>query len=587
MKKRRLLPYRQAIPAILALQIIAYVVLQLWMLGLSVLSRLLMKSGGRVAVTSGDLKFLFTSWQGIVLIVLAVLTLMIYISIDINATIILTGRLLNGEKPNVFGCIKEGVLSLKKMFGPRGLLVVLYLSLLSPIIGFGVSISLTSNFYIPKFITSVIYNNPVYLIGVIVVVLALLIVGVFFSFILHGALLDKMTLKESAKTSIGLFRKNWKNYLFEVIRYVLIYTIAASVIVILLGYLPANIISFVSMPQSVQIWLVAFFLMMGSGLLMLFVQLFTPMCLLKLSCLYYKYQSGGEWAYQPRPKRKSPLVIVFAVVFAAITVLLAFVFSSYYDVFFPSETSTVYIAHRAGGSDAPENTVAGIEKAYDLGAEGCEIDIQRTSDGYYVVNHDTTFARVAGVDKKPSEMTLEEVKELKVDGEPVPTLEDMLEASRDKVTLFVELKGETADEQMADDAIRIIKEMNMADQTVLISLKYDLINYIESNYPEMQTGYLAFASFGDTASLNCDYIALEEESVSTSLTDEIHNNGKKLLVWTINDEEDLNYFLFCGADGIITDSVSQAKQIKESMKDRSPVERVFNYLVDQLTNARK
>ena len=546
-----------------------------------------MKSGGRVAVTSGDLKFLFTSWQGIVLIVLAVLTLMIYISIDINATIILTGRLLNGEKPNVFGCIKEGVLSLKKMFGPRGLLVVLYLSLLSPIIGFGVSISLTSNFYIPKFITSVIYNNPVYLIGVIVVVLALLIVGVFFSFILHGALLDKMTLKESAKTSIGLFRKNWKNYLFEVIRYVLIYTIAASVIVILLGYLPANIISFVSMPQSVQIWLVAFFLMMGSGLLMLFVQLFTPMCLLKLSCLYYKYQSGGEWAYQPRPKRKSPLVIVFAVVFAAITVLLAFVFSSYYDVFFPSETSTVYIAHRAGGSDAPENTVAGIEKAYDLGAEGCEIDIQRTSDGYYVVNHDTTFARVAGVDKKPSEMTLEEVKELKVDGEPVPTLEDMLEASRDKVTLFVELKGETADEQMADDAIRIIKEMNMADQTVLISLKYDLINYIESNYPEMQTGYLAFASFGDTASLNCDYIALEEESVSTSLTDEIHNNGKKLLVWTINDEEDLNYFLFCGADGIITDSVSQAKQIKESMKDRSPVERVFNYLVDQLTNARK
>ena len=140
---------------------------------------------------------------------------------------------------------------------------------------------------------------------------------------------------------------------------------------------------------------------------------------------------------------------------------------------------------------------------------------------------------------------------------------------------------------MADDAIRIIKEMNMADQTVLISLKYDLINYIESNYPEMQTGYLAFASFGDTASLNCDYIALEEESVSTSLTDEIHNNGKKLLVWTINDEEDLNYFLFCGADGIITDSVSQAKQIKESMKDRSPVERVFNYLVDQLTNARK
>ena len=87
----------------------------------------------------------------------------------------------------------------------------------------------------------------------------------------------------------------------------------------------------------------------------------------------------------------------------------------------------------------------------------------------------------------------------------------MLDASKDKVILFVELKGETADEQMADDAVRIIKEKGMQDQAVLISLKLDVLEYIEQKYPEMQTGYLAFISFGQIEDTPFDYLALEEE----------------------------------------------------------------------------
>ena len=250
---------------------------------------------------------------------------------------------------------------------------------------------------------------------------------------------------------------------------------------------------------------------------------------------------------------------------------------------FGGELNTGYIAHRAGGSAAPENTAAGVEQAFLLGASGSEIDIQRTSDGYYVVNHDVTFKRVAGVDKKPAQMTLEEVRELRVDGESVPTLEEMLSASRDKVTLFVELKGETADEQMADDAVRIIREMGMTDQTVLISLKYNLINYIETAYPEMQTGYLAFASFGDTASLNCDYIALEEESVTASVIEKIHNNHKKILVWTINDSDGIRHFLQSGADGIITDSVFESQMILGLLEQRSTFDRVYDGVTEFFT----
>ena len=250
--------------------------------------------------------------------------------------------------------------------------------------------------------------------------------------------------------------------------------------------------------------------------------------------------------------------------------------SAFYDDFFPKKVTVSCIGHRAGGSEAPENTVAGLDAAYALGATGGELDIQRTSDGYYVVNHDDDFGRTAGVKRRPSDMTLEEVRQLRVDGEPVPTLEEMLEAARGRLTLYVELKGATADRQMADDAVRIVREYRMEDSVVIISLKYDLIDYIETTWPEMNTGYLAFASFGDTASLNCDYLALEEEAATSETIDSIHSKGKKVLVWTVNDGEDLRAFLRSEADALITDELSAAREITREMESASPIERIVD-----------
>ena len=172
-------------------------------------------------------------------------------------------------------------------------------------------------------------------------------------------------------------------------------------------------------------------------------------------------------------------------------------------------------------------------------------------------------------------MTLAEVKELRVDGEPVPTLEEMLDASKDKVILFVELKGATADNQMADDAVRIIKEKGMQDQAVLISLKMDILEYIEEKYPEMQTGYLAFVSLGYIEETPFDYLALEEEISTDETIESVHQKGKKIIVWTVNDEEDIEHFMLSDADAIITDSVKLSGEVKERLSNRSTSEIIF------------
>jgi len=170
---------------------------------------------------------------------------------------------------------------------------------------------------------------------------------------------------------------------------------------------------------------------------------------------------------------------------------------------------------------------------------------------------------------------LDEIRTLRVNGEPVPTLEEMLEASRGKVTLLVELKGETADRQMADDAVRIIRERHMTDETIIISLKYNLIEYVATMYPEIKTGYLAFASFGNTAMLNCDYLMLEEEVATDETITNIHHVGKKVFVWTVNDKDDIRRFMRSEADGIITDYVAEAEQIKQELESMTSLERMM------------
>jgi len=577
--KNRMLPFYQAIPRLLLYQFVSFIILSFVTWGISTLCSLLMGLSGKAAITSGDLGFLFTHWQGYVIIVLVLLMVLCYMAIELNALVLYCDRLLDGDKPSVWQCMKEGFAALKKYGCKHGVLLIVYAVFLAPILGFGFSISLTGSFYIPRFITSVIASKPL-LLTVVIIALAVLTVYIILNcFIMHGALLGGMTLKESSAASQKLVKRNWKNFIPEILIFIGLTLLVTVILLVVFSGLPLLIVRAIPMGEQALLFWEIFFCSLLMVVLLFMMLMAISFLMIKLSTLYRKYQTEGKWQYQKKEKKRHPFVIMAGALVLAVCILFSIFGAFHFDEVFHTQITAEIIGHRAGGYDAPENTVKGIETAYELGAAGSEIDIQRTSDGYYVVNHDADFSRVAGVDKKPSEMTLAEVKELRVDGEPVPTLEETLEAARDKVVLFVELKGETADEQMADDAVRIIKEMGMEDQTVLISLKYGLLEYIEQKYPEMQTGYLAFISFGQIEETPFDYMALEEEISTDNTIEAIHNKDKMIMVWTVNEEDDIEYFMTSDADAIITDSVKLAGEIKEQLKERDPLQIIIQKIL--------
>lgn len=110
------------------------------------------------------------------------------------------------------------------------------------------------------------------------------------------------------------------------------------------------------------------------------------------------------------------------------------------------------IAHRAGAGVAPENTLAAIREAIRLKVDYVEIDVRATSDGALVIMHDSSVDRTTNGHGKVSELTLAEVRSLRVanvfgpafDGQKVPTLDEALAACRGKVNVYLDHKdGDT------------------------------------------------------------------------------------------------------------------------------------------------
>lgn len=101
-----------------------------------------------------------------------------------------------------------------------------------------------------------------------------------------------------------------------------------------------------------------------------------------------------------------------------------------------------FIAHRGLHSDTlPENSLAAFRAATEAGYI-IENDIHLTADGEVVVFHDDNPVRMCGVSGRIEEMTLDELKALRLkdSDQQIPTLKECLEAVDGQVPLLIEFK---------------------------------------------------------------------------------------------------------------------------------------------------
>ena len=551
-------------------------------------------------ITTANMEQMF-SWRLPVYIILSVAMIMVFIVFEILGQIHLSNDILRGQESHVFREIGKGFKSVKHFLSPKGLLIALFITVAVPLCGIGFSISLTESFRMPNFIMSVIFSKPLLAILYIAGIAALVIVAIRWIFAIHAMLLDDMKAGDALKRSVSLVKANWKD-LFKKFIIIIIYSaliliashfvckVLPDYIMKIVGQdLPAGQVidvtkgGLTAADGSVMGYRIAgaLCILLGRYVNTFVILLVASNIMVKLTERYFVYTGREPEKSTEHSEKRFVLrkVAFFAVLggIAAGAVLIGVFYSQI--PLFDKDSIPRIIAHRTGGNMASENSLEGVDESVKMEVYAAETDSQRTKDGKYVINHDKSFARLTGVDKKPDEMTLEEVKELRIKDTTgsgalleVPTMEELLDRCKGRITAFVEFKGASVDEQMADDAVSAARERDMTDEVVFISLDYDVLDYTKKTYPEFKTGVLIFGGFGDISKMNCDMILMEEDMSTFWQILQMKMAGKQTGVWTVNKEDGMRRFMNSGADYIITDEIPMALRIQEELKKRTDVE---------------
>ncbi len=144
----------------------------------------------------------------------------------------------------------------------------------------------------------------------------------------------------------------------------------------------------------------------------------------------------------------------------------------------PRDGRVFVVAHRGCWSAAPENSVQAVQNCIDMGVEVVEIDVQLTKDRELVVNHDADLLNQAGVDGRIAEMTLAELKEVRLferDGSPdeingkrlvtnyrVPSLREIFEVAKGQIMINLEIKSSGFGfEETFDASVSLAREMGV------------------------------------------------------------------------------------------------------------------------------
>jgi glycerophosphoryl diester phosphodiesterase len=147
-------------------------------------------------------------------------------------------------------------------------------------------------------------------------------------------------------------------------------------------------------------------------------------------------------------------------------------------------------AHRGlHGNGIPENSLAAFKRAAELGF-GIELDVQLSSDGEVVVFHDYTLERMTGDKRKLSELSLDELKKLHLDGteEEIPTMKEVLDAVEGRVPLLIELKGEDLNTGLCP---RLDSVMQLCSGAYCVeSFNPILLSWYRKNRPDVIRGIL-------------------------------------------------------------------------------------------------
>lgn len=258
--------------------------------------------------------------------------------------------------------------------------------------------------------------------------------------------------------------------------------------------------------------------------------------------------------------------------------------------------------HRGCRGLMPENTIPAMIRALDLGVTTLEMDVVISKDKKVVLSHDLRFSseistRPEGIPLMSSDeknyalyqMNYDEIRTWDVGMKPLlrfpkqqkmraykPLLEELI----DSVESYIKLKGLSAvqynietkcnasgdgtlhpgAEEFTDLLMDVINRKKIGKRTIVQSFDERTLQVMHKKYPRIRTSYLIGGTEKNSVEQNIEKLGFKPDIyspefrlVTPELVQYCHSNGMKIIVWTVNDQEQIRKQKALGVDGIISD----------------------------------
>ncbi len=202
------------------------------------------------------------------------------------------------------------------------------------------------------------------------------------------------------------------------------------------------------------------------------------------------------------------------------------------------------LGHRGARLYAPENTIAAFDLALEHGADGFEFDVRCTRDRQTILCHDPKLNQLV-----LRRHTLRQIRESCNSHETPPCLEDVLDRYRDRfLNIEVKVRG------MEPIIVRAVRQARPRHYFISSFLP-GVVRRLHGLDSSLVLGALAPTRWPLRRSrvLPVAYVVPHYRLLTRRLVERIHQAGKKVVTWTINDRRQMLHFASLGVDAIISD----------------------------------
>ena len=250
----------------------------------------------------------------------------------------------------------------------------------------------------------------------------------------------------------------------------------------------------------------------------------------------------------------------------------------------------VRIAHRgaSGAGLAPENTLAAIEHAIQIGVDVVEIDIQVTADGKLVVVHDATLDRTTDSKGSIRDQTADRVRradagswfDMEFSDQQVPLLEEALELARNRVLVLIEIKAD----RVAEQVLRCVEDAAAGGRVIIQSFSRQTVQRVKLLDPSIPAALLvgqlpatpsrvrARSLVRQVLQTGANALAIWHAALTPVLLEEMRKRAIAVWTWTVDEEIAMRDLIMMGANGIITNVPNLLNDVIDDLQQENRIQ---------------